>query len=427
MRFVHQQTSTFPALTVAENIALGHGFETRGGRVRWSAQYRRAQELLDRFGLDIDPGADLASYGVATHAMVAIARALQDVEMTDDGFGAGVLVLDEPTAALPPKEVNLLLSELRRFAAQGQTIIYVTHRLDEVLQIADNATILRDGRVAGTLSRAEITHSTLVSMITGGKDLTPTFDRRPAQRRAAARLHCDGLIGGAVRGADIDVSPGEIVGVAGLLGSGRSALLRLIAGDISRESGTITIDGSSVNYPSTRRSVRDGVAFVPEDRRTSAAFMEMSVRENIAIAATGRHFRYGRLNHRAEAAEVRRLLDEYEVRAASTEVALSTLSGGNQQKALIARWLRLNPRLLLLDEPTQGVDIGARAEIWDIVRGAVNKGAAVLAVLSDFEELLSVCDRVVVVIGGRTVAQFDCAGLTENALETAVMDKDGVA
>jgi ribose transport system ATP-binding protein len=426
LRFVHQQTSTFPTLTVAENIAIGHGFESRCGRVRWRAQHRRAHELLARFGLDIDPRAELARYGVATHAMVAIARALQDVEITEEGNSAGILVLDEPTAALPPKEVGLLLSELRRFAAEGQTILYVTHRLEEVVQTADCATVLRDGQVAGTLRGSEIEHSTLVSMITGGAAPDSAAGHHSKQC-GGTRLRCKDLVGGAVRGASLEVSGGEIVGVAGLLGSGRSTLLRLIAGDVAPEDGVIQVDDKTVTFAGPRQSVGAGVAYVPEDRRSSAAFMEMSVRENISLGATGRYFRRGRLNHRAESADIRRIMQTYRVRAASSEIPLGTLSGGNQQKALLARWLRLDPRLLLLDEPTQGVDIGARAEIWDLVRGAVNQGSAALAVLSDFDELLTVCDRGIVVIGGRTVSAFDCNGLSETALESAVMGVGDVA
>ena len=420
LRFVHQQTSTFAEMTVAENIAMGHGFETRGGRVSWRAQHARARELLERFGLDIDPRMELARFGVATHAMVAIVRALQDLQTHEEGRRPGVLVLDEPTAALPPKEAGLLLTELRRFADEGQTIVYVTHRLEEVMHIADAATVLRDGRVTGTLRREEIDHSTLVSMITGSEGST-TLSRARAKPRGDTRLLCEDLIGGPVRGASLSVDAGEIVGVAGLLGSGRSTLLRLISGDVRREDGSIHIDDEPVDYSHPSASVRAGVAYVPENRRSSAAFMEMTVRENIAMASTGRHFRHGRLNHRAEARDVRQVMQSYQVRAASTEVPLGTLSGGNQQKALLARWLRLDPRLLLLDEPTQGVDVGARAEIWDLVRDSVNEGAAALTVLSDFEELLSVCDRVIVVIGGRTVCELDCNDLTEADLERAVM------
>jgi ribose transport system ATP-binding protein len=426
LRFVHQQSSTFPELSVAENLAIGHGFETgRGGRVHWRAQRRRAHDLLGRFGLDIDPAADLAEYGVATHAMVAIARALQDVELSGGTAGRGILVLDEPTAALPPKEVELLLAELRRFAAEGQTIIYVTHRLEEVVQIADRATVLRDGAVAGTLEAAEITHASLVAMITGAADL-PAVSRRSRQP-GAVRLRCDGLVGGAIRDARLELCQGEIVGVAGLLGSGRSTLLRLVAGDTQREDGNIQIDGDSVNYAGPREAARSGVAYSPEDRRASAAFMDLSVRENMGIAAARRYFRRGRLDHRAEAADARRLMETYQVRAASTELPLGSLSGGNQQKALLARWLRLAPRLLLLDEPTQGVDVGARAEIWHLVREAVNDGAAALVVLSDFEELVSVCDRAVVVCSGRTASELECEGLSASTLEHMALGIEGMA
>jgi ribose transport system ATP-binding protein len=428
LRFVHQQSSTFPELTVAENLAIGHGFETGAtGRVHWRAQRRHARDILLRFGIDVDPSAELSRYGVATHAMVAIARALQNIDASDEGGQRGVLVLDEPTAALPPREVAVLLAELKRLAGDGQTVIYVTHRLDEVVQIADRATILRDGRVAGTLHGAEITHASLVGMITGDTSPAPAESpaSAPAQKPQNPRLRCSGLVGGPVRHASLELYPGEIVGVAGLLGSGRSTLLRLLGGSAARESGQVVLDGEPVSFGSPRAAVRAGVALSPEDRRESAAFMELSVRENMGIASAGRYFRRGRLRHREEARDARDLFRAYDVRAASTEIPIGLLSGGNQQKALLARWLRLDPRLLLLDEPTQGVDVGARAEIWRLVRRAVDQGAAALAVLSDFEELVSVCDRVIVVCRGRTVGVLDCQELTDSALEHAVLANEG--
>ena len=425
LRFVHQQSSTFPELTVADNLAIGHGYEKGlGGRVRWRAQRRRATAVLDRFGLDIDPAAQLAQYGVATHAIIAIARALQDVELRSGESGESILVLDEPTAALPPQEVKVLLGELKRFAAEGQTIIYVTHRLDEVLQVANRATVLRDGRVARTLDGPEIDHGTLVSAITGGEELPAPADRA-AKRSDAPRLRCDGLVGGAVRGAALEVFEGEIVGVGGLLGSGRSTLLRLLAGAATREEGEVTVEGVPVRFRTPRDAVRAGLGYSPEDRRTTAAFMNLSVRENIEIAATARYFRAGRLRHRSERADTRALLKTYQVRAASSEVPLGTLSGGNQQKALLARWLQLGPKLLLLDEPTEGVDVGARAEIWQLVRRAANDGAAALVVSSDFEELVATCDRVIVLCRGRTLTDLYCDGLTESALTSVVLEAEG--
>jgi ribose transport system ATP-binding protein len=425
LRFVHQESSTFAELTVAENLAIGHGFEKgAAGSIRWRAQRRRARALLDRFGLDIDPQLDLASCGVATQSMIAIARALQDVELPENGERAGILVLDEPTAALPPKEVSLLLGELRRFASEGLTIVYVTHRLDEVVEIADRATVLRDGRVAGTLEAAEIDHGSLVSMITGG-ELGPAAADHGSRRRGKPRLRCERLVGGPVRGVDLEVCAGEVVALAGLLGSGRSTLMRLIAGDLQREAGEIRIDGDPVHFHGPRDAVRAKVAYSPEDRRSSAAFLDLSVRENIGMAAVGRYFRKGYLDHRAEAADARRLLQTYQVRAASTEMPLGALSGGNQQKSLLVRWLRMQPGVLLLDEPTQGVDVGARAEIWELVRKAADEGAAALVVLSDFEELVSVCDRAVVLSRGRAVAEVDCDCLSDSALESMVLSTEG--
>lgn len=421
LRFVHQQTSTFPELSVAENLAIGHGFETAAGKVRWRAQRKRAQEILDRFEIDVDPATRLAECRVATQAIVTIARALQDLELgEDDSSRPGILILDEPTAALPPKEVDRLLGALRGFAAAGQTIIYVTHRLDEVVEIADAATILRDGRVSTTLSREEISTDSLVRGITG-RESRATGSGRRARSTGDVLLECREVSGGALQSASLEVRSGEIVALAGLLGSGRSSILRTIAGNLHRESGEVLVEGRAVDFRDTRAASQHGVVFSPEDRRASAAFLEMSVRENIGIRTADRFFTRGFMHKRAEIRHTDDLIDRYQVRAASTELPLSTLSGGNQQKALLARWLGLDPRILLLDEPTQGVDVGAREEIWRLVREAVDAGAAALVVLSDFQELVEFCDRAVVLHRGRTVADIECDGVSESDLEAAVL------
>lgn len=421
LRFVHQQTSTFPELSVAENLAIGHGFETAAGKVRWRAQKKRAQEILDRFEIDVDPATRLAECRVATQAIVTIARALQDLELgEDDSSRPGVLILDEPTAALPPKEVDRLLGALRGFAEAGQTIIYVTHRLDEVVEIADAATILRDGKVSGTLAREQINTDALIEGITGREPRTAVA-RGEARAAGEVRLRCRELVGGALRGASVKVRSGEIVALAGLLGSGRSSLLRMVAGNLRREGGEIEVNGAQADFRDTREASREGVIFSPEDRRASAAFLEMSVRENIGIRTADRFYKRGLMHNRAEIRHTEELIDRYQVRAASTELPLSTLSGGNQQKALLARWLGLDPDILLLDEPTQGVDVGAREEIWRLVREAVDNGAAALVVLSDFQELVEFCDRAVVLHRGRTVAEIECDGISESDLEAAVL------
>ncbi len=416
LRFVHQQQSTFHELTIAENLAIGHGFETVGGRIRWRETYRHAGEVLARFGIDTDPRMQLGQVGVATQTMVTIARALQDIEEQD----AGVLVLDEPTAALPPGEVKILFDTIRRCVRDGHTVLYITHRLEEVLELADRATILRDGRVVATIESTDFSHDSLVESIMG-HSVVEELSSLPGGSGGETRVECEGLTGGPVRNVSFSVAAGEIVGVAGLLGSGRSTLLQLLSGNATREAGRVLIDGEPTRFNNPREATRAGVAYAPEDRLAAAAFLDLSVRANLGIVSMGEYVRGGLLRHRAERRDARRLLNDYMIKAPSSEVPLATLSGGNQQKTLLARWFRLNPRLLLLDEPTQGVDVGARAEIWRLVRSAVDAGAAALTVLSDFDELVKVCDRVIVLNKGSVVREFDSDGLTESILEHAVL------
>ncbi len=422
LRFVHQQDSTFPTLTVAENLALGHGFEVGAGwRVRWRTQQRLAREVLERFEINVDPSAKLGTLGLALQTMITIARALQDVE---DAKNA-ILVLDEPTSALPPHEVDMLLDALRRHASRGQTIMYVSHRLDEIVRIADCATILRDGKVAAVVDRDDITHDRLVELIMGRKT-PPMTTRSPVDRRRSTRtaaLSARGLVGGAVRNVNLDVHPGEIVGIAGLMGSGRTTLLRLLFGAQVAEAGELCVGGDVLHLSNPRQAMRAGIAYVPEDRLIDAAFAELDVTENIGMATTGRYFRGGRLRHRLERQDAKELMDRFMVKAESPKARFSTMSGGNQQKVVIARWLRREPAVLLLDEPTQGVDVGARLEIWELVRQAAVRGAAVITVCSDFDELALVCDRVLVLQDGTTVAEYDGHDLDGESLEHAVLQR----
>jgi ribose transport system ATP-binding protein len=413
LHFVHQQSATFPDLTVAENLAIGRGFETSaGGRIRWSAVEQRACDVLERFDIAVKPRDRLGSLAPATQTMVAIARALQDQE----GASGGVLVLDEPTASLPIHEVELLLSALRRYAEAGQTILYVTHRLEEVLDVGDEATVLRDGSVVDTVTCEGLQHERLVELILGRS--VERLVARPARSTTGAPIvKAVNIGGGAVRDASFSVSEGEIVGIAGLLGSGRSSLLRILFGAVQLRHGAVTFGGAVVQFGSPADGMRSGVAYVPEDRATEAAFADLDVNENLWLATSGEYFRRGRLRHAAERESSKGLISEYLIKAESERAPLSSLSGGNQQKVVLARWLRRSPRLLLLDEPTQGVDIGARLEIWDIVRVAVDGGMGAVVVSSDLEELSRVCDRVLIMRQGCVVGEVKGDAMGQKELE----------
>lgn len=415
LHVVHQQSSVFPVLTVAENIAIGTGFETtRVGSIRWRALRRRTQALLDRFDIATTPDTLVGSLRPADRAMVAIARALQG----QDEARSGMLVLDEPTASLPQHEADRLLAALRRYAEQGQTILLVSHRLDEIVGYADRATVMRDGRVAGHLEGADITEERLIQLIVG-RPLDHVFPAAGEPPDTTVVLEGRHLAGGPLRDVSFRLSGGEVLGIAGLLGSGRSELLKMLFGAYSTRGGDMLLDGTPVRFRDIGDAMRAGVAYVPEDR-AEAAFPELPVRHNLSAGRVGTYWRRLRLQHGAESADAQRAIDRFLIRASSDRQLMATLSGGNQQKVVLARWLQQKPRILLLDEPTQGVDVSSRAEIYSLVREAVAQGCAVLLVTSDFEELARASDRVIVLAHGTVVADvrppnLDAARLTQLA------------
>jgi ribose transport system ATP-binding protein len=412
LRFVHQNLGTFPDLSVTENLALGHGFVRRiGQRIDWPAEHRRAAALIDRFGIHATPATRMSALGPADNAMVAIARALQDQETANEG----ILVLDEPTASLPRAEVERVLAALRRYAAAGQTIVFVGHRLDEVLDIADDVTVLRDGRTVARHSATSLTPPDLVREMLG-RDLAAEQVGAPDIPTGPPLLSVRDLAAGPLDGIDLDVWPGEVVGVAGLLGSGRTTLLSVLFGCRAASRGSMTFDGTQGIPGSVRAAMHAGLALVPESRVDEGIFTDLSVRHNLSASVVGQYWKRWRLAKRDERIDSIRLVDEFGIRPASDEPAIGSLSGGNQQKVILARWLRRNPRLLLLDEPTQGVDVGARASIHQQVRAWAAAGASALYVSSDFEELTLVCDRVVVLNHGRLDRQVVAPNITSEAL-----------
>jgi len=420
LHFVHQDLAIFPALSVAENLAIGRGFPVNAATrsIRWRALRRHSRAVLERFGVDVDPRRMLWDLRPSDRTMVAIARALQDQSDAHEG----ILILDEPTVSLPAVEVDLLLEALKRYAGAGQTIVFVTHRLDEVPRIADRVTVLRDGRVAASLEASEISKDRLVELIVG-RALDHTAVSSGELDEKDLVLEVTDLAGGPLKGVSFGLRKGEVLGIAGLVGAGRTSILTTLFGLHPGHHGTVKLEGRSVSFANVDDAMDAGLGFVPEDRSESA-FVTMSLLENLSAAQVSKYWRGLRLRERAEAADARQSIVDFSIKAISERQPFATLSGGNQQKAIVARWLRRHPKLLLLDEPTHGVDVAARAEIYRLVREAVATGTSVIVVTADLEELARVSDRVIVLSQGRITAEIrgpdiDPSRVTELVLSSA--------
>jgi ribose transport system ATP-binding protein len=420
LRFVHQRPAIFPLLSVAENIALGFEYpRDRFGRIQWRTVRRRAEEALLRFGLDLDVTQPTSAVRPATQAMIAIVRALQDL----DELHRAVLVLDEPTAALPREEASILLRAIEGYASKGLGVLFVTHRLEEVLEVATSATVLKDGRVSVVLQKGDISHDRLVEGIVGATINRSAVPERRSAAKGPPRLSVRSLSGDRLSDVTFDVGEGEIVGVAGLLGSGRSRLLRTLFGITPYSGGEVKLDGKSVSFSDSKAAINAGVAYVPEDRARDALFQKMSVLENISMVTTGEYWRGGWTRGREERRDANELMQRFDIKAQGTAAAIGSLSGGNQQKVVLARWIRRPIKLLLLDEPTQGVDVGARTELFASISRAAAEGTAVLMVTSEFEELSLICSRVLVIRQGRMVDEIVDPSSDVLELEQAVQQE----
>ncbi|UFS58775.1 sugar ABC transporter ATP-binding protein [Subtercola endophyticus] len=395
LRFVHQDVGLFDELSVAENFALDAGYPTgRFGGVKWKALNEHVRGVLAEYELDLDPTTSIHALSAADRIMVAIARALQDA--SGDRL---ILVLDEPTASLPEHESTLLLNRIRRLADAGQTIIIVSHRLNEIRAVATDYTVLRDGTTAGTLVDAHPSDDTLITMM-AGRSLT-ALRPQPAPQAATEQLvRLQGIWVGPLRGINLTVDVGEIVGIAGLSGSGRSTILRTLFGQIRADSGEIFYKGVPFRPARIEAAVRSGIALVPEDRGREAAFADLDVIDNLSVSVLRRYWRRrGMANGRARR-DALALIQEFGVKVRGPEAMFSSMSGGNQQKVILARWMQRNPDLLLLDEPTQGVDVMSRADIYASIRQAAQTGCSVMIASSDVNELNALCDRVLVLRDG---------------------------
>jgi ribose transport system ATP-binding protein len=411
IRVVHQDLGLVPTLSATENLGLGRGYHTGfGGRIRWRSETARAQELLLRFGLAPDVRQPVATLSAAERAAVAIVRALQDW----DTERPGLLILDEPTASLDRAEVDALFREVRRVVEAGAGVLFVSHVLEEVLELADRVTVLRDGTVAASgIPAADLDEPSLVELIVG----RPIGDLFPATPTRTGRpmLEAEMVFGLTLRGVSLKAHRGEVLGIAGLVGSGRDELPGALFGATPRFAGKVLVDKQKV-FASPRDSIGAGMAFVPADRKALGLDPEEKLVEHVPLPRLGPLQRRGRLDQRAARTEVAEWVERLEVQPPILDRRMEKFSGGNQQKAVLARWLRTEPKVLLLDEPTQGVDVGAKAAIYARIADAARDGMAVIVGSSDAEELVHLCDRVLVMRAGTIAAELSGASLTEERL-----------
>jgi ABC-type sugar transport system, ATPase component len=415
LRFVHQDTGTFPDHTVAENFALGSTYGSSSlGAISWPALNRRVAETLRRFELDVSPAKRMGDLSRTTQTLIAIARALDNEEQSS------VLVLDEPTASLPPHEVNEVYQAIRHYVGLGHTVVLVSHRVDDVLAVASHATFLRDGRVVGTQPVSGLDERTLISQIagpevkTGVRALPSPVRIDVAEERLALSVRA--LAAGAVNSASFDLHQGEILGISGLAGSGRSALLRGIAALTPRRHGEVVLKGTAL--PASLRPdevIARGIVYVPENRTADAAFTDRSVRDNLHAPRLRAFWHRAHMPKKLGHEAARRAIERYQIKPADPETTFAALSGGNQQKVVMARWLDLAPEVILLDEPTQGVDVGARAALHAHMRDAAASGAGILVVSSDVQELAALSDRVIGMKNGRTQGELRGSAVTVRA------------
>jgi len=411
---VYQEVNLCANLSVAENIFAGryprHAWQ-RAGAIDWTRMHREARELLARLNLDIDVTQTLASYSVAVQQMVAIARGLS--------ISAQVLILDEPTSSLDDEEVERLYIVLRQLRDQGMAILFVTHFLDQVYALCDRITVLRNGELVGEYPAAELGHNALIAAMVG-RELAAAHSTQPAYGDARAAepewLQTKALNRrGHVKAVDLGIRRGEVVGLGGLLGSGRTELARLLFGLDRSDAGEIVLGGKTVRMDSPATAIQLGLALCPEDRKAEGIIAELSVRENIVLALQARQGLWPAIGRVQQTMLAEGYVKALGIKTADVDTPIGQLSGGNQQKAVLARWLATQPSLLILDEPTRGIDIAAKQEIMNEILALATQGMAVLFISSEMEEVVRVSDRIVVLRDRAKVGELP-AGTEEHAV-----------
>jgi rhamnose transport system ATP-binding protein len=413
---IYQQPALFPDLTVVENIAIGLEPGGAGGRVRWRARRQRARELLDRIGASIDPGIEVHRLSMPEQQLVEIARAL--------GAESRILIMDEPTASLSDKEVARMFRVIGDLKRQGVGIIYISHRLEELPQIADRVTALRDGALVGSRRMDQVSRGELIRMMVG-RELSAVFPKSVVRPGGVVlELEGVGCRATGVRNVSLQVKAGEIVGLAGLVGAGRTELARVLFGLTPADAGVIQLRGRRVTIDSPKRAVKLGIGYVPEDRRRHGVIVDMSTAANITLATLRGTSRLGLLDFRRERATAQEFVSRLGIKIPALEAPVGNLSGGNQQKVALGRWLAASPAVLILDEPTQGVDVGAKAEIHRLMSELALSGLAIMMISSELPEVLGMSDRIAVMHAGTIVGVYERGAVTQEFILERALGHD---
>lgn len=420
LSFVHQDLGLIRELTVLENLRLVSLGSARGPSINWRRERATARELFDEYGLGhLDLDAPLTAISETDAALLAIVRAVEGI-----GGGRGLLVLDEPTVFLPREGVNRLFELVRDVASRGVSVLFVSHDLDEVLELTDSFTVLRDGLVHGSARTADTDKESLIEMIIGRQlaEAKPLRERGDRSVEPKVQARVNDLSGPRLRGVSFDLHRGEILGVTGLMGSGFEDIPYSLFGAKPVRSGTLNHGDEEVRLASFSpgEALKSGIALVPADRQRDGALQEVTVLDNLMMQVMS-DYRPWRLNNRAMEVRARELLDEFDVRPRDPDALFGALSGGNQQKVLLAKWLESDPGLLLLHEPTQGVDVGAREQVFSLLGQAASDGLAVMCASSDAEQLAQVCDRVLVVARGEITKELVGSDLTKEEISKQVL------
>ena len=417
---IYQEINLVPFRSVTENICLGRE-KRRFGLLNWQAMHEEARSLMARFNVNIDVRKPLHRFNTATQQMVAIARAI--------GFKAKLVIMDEPTSSLDEREVKVLFDVIRQLKGEGISVIFVSHKLDELYAVCDRVTIMRDGRTVKTaelksISKIELVASMLGRDVAQVANSATAFGKRKSKIGATVLEATNLSAGHMVQDVSFSVKAGEIVGFAGLLGAGRTETARLVFGADEKRGGTMRLDGHPLSPREPIDAIARGIGFSSEDRKLEGIIPEMSVAENLTLALMPKLTKAGIVDEEKQRAVVEKYLQRFSVKCSSPDQRIRELSGGNQQKVLLARWLAMNPKLVILDEPTRGIDVGAKAEIQALIKELAEQGLGVLMISSELEEVIEGSDRVFVLREGRNVAEFSGKQISEAAVMHAMAHGD---